>query len=56
MDGDSTPWEVLNQRKLTKEQADAMEGDLTMNEMEDALFNHMNAIPHKALMDLLLII
>ena len=42
MDGDSTPWEVLNQRKLTKEQAEAMEGDLTLQEMEDALFNHMN--------------
>jgi hypothetical protein len=42
MDGDQAPWEILMQRKLTHERAEAMEGDLTLEEMEDALFNHMN--------------
>ena len=42
MDEDITHWEALNNRKLSKEQAKSMEGDLMIFELEDSLFNHMN--------------
>ena len=42
MDEDTTPGETFNQRKLTKAQAEALEGDLSLKELEDALFNYMN--------------
>ena len=42
MDDDNSPWENFLQRKLPKEMADSMEGDLTMDELQEALFKHMN--------------
>ena len=42
MDDDNSHWENFLKRKLPKEMADSMEGDLTMDELHDALFNHMN--------------
>ena len=33
MDNDTAPWEALNKMKITKEQADSMEGDLKMDEL-----------------------
>jgi hypothetical protein len=36
MDDDGTPWETLRNRRLPKELADSMD------EVQDALFNHMN--------------
>ena len=42
MDDDNSPWENFLKRKLPKEMADSMEGDLTMEELQEALFKHMN--------------
>ena len=42
MEDASATWEALTRREISKEQADAMEGDLTMFELEDSLFNQMN--------------
>ena len=42
MDDDNSPWENFSKRKLPKEMADSMEGDLTMDELHEALFTHMN--------------
>ena len=38
MDGNTVSWESLKKRKITQELADCMEGDLTLYELEDALF------------------
>ena len=35
MDDDNSPWENFLQRKLPKEMADSMEGDLTMDELQE---------------------
>ena len=40
---DSAPWEKLMNLKISKEHADAMEGDLTMSKLENSLFSHMNS-------------
>ena len=42
MDNDTAPWDTLNKRRITKELANTMEGDLTMFELDEALFKHMN--------------
>ena len=42
MDDDNSPWENFSKRKLPKDMADSMEGDLTMEELQEALFKHMN--------------
>ena len=42
MGEDTLPWVELGKRKISKELADKMEGDLTMKEIEDALFMYMN--------------
>ena len=42
MDDDNSPWETLRNRRLPKELADSLEGDLTMKELHEALFFHMN--------------
>ena len=44
MDNDTAPWKALEKRKLSKELADSMEGDLTLNELTEALFKHMNPL------------
>ena len=36
------PWVEMGKRKISKELTDKMEGDLTMKEIEDSLFIHMN--------------
>jgi hypothetical protein len=43
MADDMAPWDALNKRKLSKEHADSMEGDLTIDELENFLYNHMNS-------------
>ena len=42
MDDDTAPWKALEERKLSRELADSMEGDLTLDELTEALFIHMN--------------
>ena len=42
MDEDTAPWKALEDRKLSKEQAESMEGDSTIDELINSLFNHMN--------------
>ena len=42
MDGNTSPWEALNKKRIPKEMAESMEGDLTHKELEDALYLHMN--------------
>ena len=42
MDDDSAPLEYLESKKISKDMADSMEGDLTMDELDDSLHNHMN--------------
>ena len=39
---DNLPWVEMGKRKISKELADKMEGDLTMKEIEDSLFMYMN--------------
>ena len=41
MEGDTEPEIQLERRKITKEMADSLEGDLTLEEMEESLFLHM---------------
>ena len=38
MDDDTAPWEALNKKRIPKEMAKSMEGDLTHEELEEALF------------------
>ena len=45
MDNDTAPWKALEARKLSKELADSMEGDLTLDELNEALFIHMIGDP-----------
>jgi hypothetical protein len=42
MDDDITLWEAFRNRRLPKEMSDSMQGDLTMEELNEALFKHMN--------------
>ena len=42
MDDDEAPWKEFSNRKISKELAESMEGDLTMEELNEALFTHMN--------------
>ena len=42
MDGNTSPWEALNNKRIPKEMAESMEGDLTPKELEEALYLHMN--------------
>ena len=42
MDSDTSPWEALSNKRISKEMAESMEGDLTHEELEQALFIHMN--------------
>ena len=42
MDEDSSPWENFLKRKIPQELSESMEGDLTMDEVQEALFKHMN--------------
>ena len=44
MDNDTAPWEALEKRRLSKEHAESMEGDLTLDELTEALFKHMNPL------------
>ena len=39
---DNSPREEFLKRKLPKDMADSMEGDLTMDELQEAFFKHMN--------------
>ena len=38
MDDDTAPWEALNNKRIPKEMANSMKGDLTHKELEKALF------------------
>ena len=40
-DNDTKPLEVLEQRKITQQKAQEMEGMLTIDELTSSLFNHM---------------
>ena len=42
MDDDTFPWEAIRNKRISKEMADSMEGDLTHEELHKALFEHMN--------------
>ena len=42
MDDDTSPWETFSSRSIFRELADSIEGDLTMEELHEALFKHMN--------------
>ena len=42
MDDDTSPWETFSNRKIPKDLAHSMEGDLPMEELQEALFKHMN--------------
>ena len=42
MDDDTAPWKALEDRKLSREPANSMEGDLTLDELITCLFQHMN--------------
>ena len=42
MDNDTYPWETLSKRRISKKMADSMEGDLTLDELEESFFEHMN--------------
>ena len=42
MDNDTAPWKALQDRKLSRELAESMEGDLTLDELTTCLFKHMN--------------
>ena len=39
---DNSPWEALRNRRIPEEMAETMEGDLTLEELNEALFMHMN--------------
>ena len=39
MDDDNAPWDSFQKRKLPKELIESMEGDLTMDELHEALFS-----------------
>ena len=39
---DLSPWENLSKRRISKEIAEFMEGDLTMEKLHEAPFKHMN--------------
>ena len=42
MDNDTAPLKALEKQRLSKELAESMEGDLTLEELNEALFLHMN--------------
>ena len=42
MNNDTAPWKALEDRKLPRELAESMEGDLTLDELTLSLFQHMN--------------
>ena len=44
MDNEYASWEELMIHKISKKQDDAMEEDITMSELDDSLFNHLNDI------------
>ena len=41
-ENDTKPWEEFNKHKISSTLAESMEGDLTLQELEEALFYHMN--------------
>ena len=42
MDNNTAPWKALENRKLSKELADSMESDLTLDELTESLCKYMN--------------
>ena len=52
-DNDTQPLTELNRQKITPEQAQPMEGLLTLDELTDSLFNHIKVIVVQVLMVLL---
>ena len=53
MDDGTAPWETLNKGRIPNELADTLEGDHTINELQNTLFNHMDRSSSQELMDLL---